>query len=52
ERRDFMLSEAVMIDSQGMLEVPSASGLGIALDEEAIAFYAVEREVSTARPAG
>ena len=52
ERRDFMLTEAVMIDSQGMLEVPSASGLGIALDEEAIAFYAVEREVSTARSAG
>lgn len=42
ERRDFMLSEPVMIDSNGMLEVPSTPGLGIALDEEAVAFHAVQ----------
>lgn len=36
ERRDFMLTEAVMIDSAGELEVPQRPGLGIELDEEAV----------------
>lgn len=45
ERRDFMLSEPVMIDTGGMVPVPSEPGLGIVLDEEATAFYSVDREV-------
>lgn len=45
ERRDFMLSKPVMVDADGMLSVPPAPGLGIALDEEAIAFYSARREV-------
>ncbi|MGI8506954.1 MAG: mandelate racemase/muconate lactonizing enzyme family protein [Solirubrobacteraceae bacterium] len=36
ERRDFMLSEPVMIDRDGMLRVPVAPGLGVELDESAI----------------
>jgi L-alanine-DL-glutamate epimerase-like enolase superfamily enzyme len=47
-RRDFMLTEPVAIDADGMLLVPAAPGLGVSLDEEAIAFYAIGREtVST-----
>ncbi len=45
ERRDFMLTKPVMIDADGMLSVPPAPGLGIALDEEAVAFYSAHREV-------
>ena len=41
ERRDFMLAAPVAIDDQGMLELPAAPGLGIELDEDAIAHYAV-----------
>jgi D-galactarolactone cycloisomerase len=44
ERRDFMLSEPLAIDGDGMLRVPDAPGLGIQLDEEAISFYAGEGE--------
>ncbi len=36
ERRDFMLTEPVMITRTGELEVPQCPGLGIRLDEEAI----------------
>ncbi|RZQ60769.1 mandelate racemase/muconate lactonizing enzyme family protein [Amycolatopsis suaedae] len=36
ERRDFMLTKPVMINSSGELEVPSAPGLGIELDEDAV----------------
>jgi L-alanine-DL-glutamate epimerase-like enolase superfamily enzyme len=36
ERRDFMLSEPVMINAAGELEVPRRPGLGIELDEEAV----------------
>ncbi len=43
QRRDFMLAEPVAVDSQGMLRVPEAPGLGFELDEEAIAFHTVER---------
>ncbi len=41
-RRDFMLAEPVVIDSRGMVRVPDAPGLGVRLDEEAVAFYARE----------
>jgi D-galactarolactone cycloisomerase len=43
ERRDFMLAEPVAIDAQGAVRVPSAPGLGIELDEEAVAFHSVDR---------
>jgi L-alanine-DL-glutamate epimerase-like enolase superfamily enzyme len=36
ERRDFMLTEPLMINPAGELEVPQRPGLGIELDEEAI----------------
>jgi L-alanine-DL-glutamate epimerase-like enolase superfamily enzyme len=41
ERRDFMLSEPLRIDADGCLAVPSAPGLGIELDEGAIASHAL-----------
>jgi D-galactarolactone cycloisomerase len=40
-RRDFMLAAPLEIDGEGMLRVPDAPGLGIELDEDAIARYAV-----------
>ena len=40
ERRDFMLSEPVRPGPDGVLRVPSAPGLGIALDEAAVRRYA------------
>ncbi|HEY2321012.1 MAG TPA: mandelate racemase/muconate lactonizing enzyme family protein [Solirubrobacteraceae bacterium] len=40
ERRDFMLAEPLTIDGDGQLGVPDAPGLGIELDEEAVAHYA------------
>ncbi|HLI61045.1 MAG TPA: mandelate racemase/muconate lactonizing enzyme family protein [Solirubrobacteraceae bacterium] len=42
ERRDFMLAEPVGIDGDGMLAVPRRPGLGIELDEAALAAYAVD----------
>ncbi|MGZ4187136.1 MAG: enolase C-terminal domain-like protein, partial [Solirubrobacteraceae bacterium] len=42
ERRDFMLAEPVSVGADGMVRVPDAPGLGVALDEEAVAFYAAE----------
>jgi D-galactarolactone cycloisomerase len=45
QRRDFMLAEPVVPDADGMLVVPSVPGLGISLDEEAIAYYAVDEAV-------
>lgn len=45
ERRDFMLAESLMIDADGMLTVPTAPGLGVALDEDAVAYYAVQENV-------
>ncbi|HEY2259829.1 MAG TPA: mandelate racemase/muconate lactonizing enzyme family protein [Solirubrobacteraceae bacterium] len=36
ERRDFMLSSPVHVDSDGCLAVPEAPGLGISLDEDAV----------------
>jgi D-galactarolactone cycloisomerase len=40
ERRDFMLAAPVMIDQDGWLALPDAPGLGIELDEAAVAHYA------------
>jgi L-alanine-DL-glutamate epimerase-like enolase superfamily enzyme len=40
ERRDFMLAEPVMIDEHGWLSVPDTPGLGIELDDDAVAHYA------------
>ena len=40
ERRDFMLARPLEIDGEGWLTVPEAPGLGIELDEEAVAHYA------------
>lgn len=42
ERRDFMLAEPLRIDSDGALPIPDAPGLGIELDEDAVAHYARE----------
>lgn len=39
-RRDFMLAEPVRPGPDGVLSVPSAAGLGITLDEAALARYA------------
>jgi L-alanine-DL-glutamate epimerase-like enolase superfamily enzyme len=39
ERRDFMLAEPVRTDGDGMLAVGTAPGLGIELDEDAVAHY-------------
>ena len=41
ERRDFMLAEPIRPDGEGLLHVPATPGLGIVLDEAAIARYAV-----------
>jgi L-alanine-DL-glutamate epimerase-like enolase superfamily enzyme len=43
-RRDFMLAEPVAVGPDGLVRVPAAAGLGVALDEEAVAFYSVDRE--------
>jgi L-alanine-DL-glutamate epimerase-like enolase superfamily enzyme len=48
-RRDFMLAEPVAVGSDGLLRVPDAPGLGVRLDEEAVAFYGAERESMTVR---
>jgi len=37
ERRDFMLATPVMVDADGMIRVPHASGLGADVDEEQLA---------------
>jgi L-alanine-DL-glutamate epimerase-like enolase superfamily enzyme len=40
-RRDFMLAEPLDIDAQGYLNVPQLPGLGVELDEEAVARFRV-----------
>jgi L-alanine-DL-glutamate epimerase-like enolase superfamily enzyme len=45
DRRDFMLAEPVTVGADGVLRIPAAAGLGVALDEEAVSFYAGERAV-------
>ncbi|MBV9800314.1 MAG: mandelate racemase/muconate lactonizing enzyme family protein [Solirubrobacterales bacterium] len=47
ERRDFMLATPLMADREGGLRLPEAPGLGVQLDEEAVAFYAVDSEAVT-----
>ncbi len=42
QRRDFMLAQPLRIDPEGCLRVPAIPGLGIELDDEAIAFHALE----------
>ena len=44
ERRDFMLAEPLTVDSDGLLHVPQAPGLGIVLDEHAVARH-TERQL-------
>lgn len=41
-RRDFMLAEPVEVDADGLLHLPDRPGLGIVLDEEAVAHHRVE----------
>jgi L-alanine-DL-glutamate epimerase-like enolase superfamily enzyme len=41
ERRDFMLASPLQIDDSGCLRAPAGPGLGIELDEEAVARYAI-----------
>ena len=40
ERRDFMLAEPIRPETDGVLHVPAAAGLGIELDDVALARYA------------
>lgn len=40
QRRDFMLAAPISIGPDGVLAVPDAPGLGVELDEDAVAFYA------------
>ena len=40
ERRDFMLAEPLEVDDDGSLAIGDAPGLGIELDEDAVAHYA------------
>lgn len=40
-RRDFLLAEPVLVDADGCVGVPPAAGLGIVLDEDAIARWRV-----------
>jgi D-galactarolactone cycloisomerase len=49
ERRDFMLAEPIAIRPDGTLGVPVAPGLGVVLDEEAVAFYAASLTDATLR---
>jgi L-alanine-DL-glutamate epimerase-like enolase superfamily enzyme len=42
ERRDFMLAEPVRVDADGMLHVPPAPGLGVELDEDALAAHVID----------
>jgi L-alanine-DL-glutamate epimerase-like enolase superfamily enzyme len=45
QRRDFMLAEPVVPDADGMLVVPASPGLGVSLDEDAVAYYALDEAV-------
>jgi len=40
ERRDFMLAQPLAIDAEGGLAISGAPGLGVELDEDAVAHYA------------
>ena len=52
ERRDFMLAEPVRVGADGTIAVPEAPGLGVRLDEEAVAFYAQDTGDGRAGTAG
>jgi D-galactarolactone cycloisomerase len=41
ERRDFMLAEPLRIDDDGWLSLPEAPGLGVELDDAAVARYSL-----------
>ena len=43
-RRDFMLAEPVGVGPDGLVRVPGRPGLGVRLNEEAVVFYAADRE--------
>jgi L-alanine-DL-glutamate epimerase-like enolase superfamily enzyme len=43
-RRDFMLASPVGVGPDGLIRVPDAPGLGVRLDEEAVAFYSVSAD--------
>jgi D-galactarolactone cycloisomerase len=45
QRRDFMLAEPLRIDGEGFLHVPGAPGLGAELDEDAVAYHAIDSAV-------
>ena len=39
--RDYFLTEPIVPDSEGYLPIPSKPGLGVDIDEEAVARYTV-----------
>jgi L-alanine-DL-glutamate epimerase-like enolase superfamily enzyme len=39
-RRDFFLTEPILVDADGCLTVPAAPGLGAQIDHDAVARYA------------
>src|SRR5205823_5010183 len=41
ERRDFFLAAPVRTDAQGWLHLPAGAGLGVQIDERAVARWAV-----------
>ncbi|MGI8714517.1 MAG: mandelate racemase/muconate lactonizing enzyme family protein [Solirubrobacteraceae bacterium] len=43
QRRDFMLAAPLQIDEHGMLSIGDAPGLGIELDEDAVAHHRLDR---------
>ena len=45
QRRDLLLAAPVAVDGEGFVHVPSAPGLGVELDEEAVAFHALDAAV-------
>jgi L-alanine-DL-glutamate epimerase-like enolase superfamily enzyme len=48
ERRDHMLVEPVGLDEDGCLRIPDRAGLGVHLDEEAVAHYRIDSEATIA----
>jgi D-galactarolactone cycloisomerase len=46
QRRDFMLAEPLALGADGMLSVPAAPGLGVSLDEDAVAFHTIGSAVA------
>jgi L-alanine-DL-glutamate epimerase-like enolase superfamily enzyme len=46
-RRDFFLAQPVTIEADGMVRVPGEPGLGVEIDEDAVARWAVDRQTLT-----